>query len=1182
MSQPTARRVATKLLRTDPAATQSNDAELLARFAESRDEQAFADIVARHGGMVRGVAQRWVRDAHVAEDVCQAAFLVLARKAAAIRWAPTVGPWLHATVVRLARKALSRSKWGPVAPTAGAPSSPADLVATLAWAESCRALDEELAALPEELQGPLVLCYLQGRTRDEAAHALGCSLTKLKRRLERGRTLLRDRLTRRGITLPAVGTGLLASDVAVGTAAAETTARAAVALVSGGAVPPGAAALLGPMRGGFGAKTVALVAAGVLACGAALAALARPVGEAPPSPAPPPAEKAAAPAGGAKAGTEGPGETLPPAAVARLGSTRLRGTGAVERMAFSPDGTKLASWGGDSHTVNELVIWDTKTGRALRRVDLPGVQLNLLAWLPDGRGVALARSSYDDPVWRLWEFTDEKAAKPEVKPRKQGVGKFAYSNEPVQDLESDACFAVSPDGKTFAIGKAGQLESAREVQLWELKTGVALDALKPLKGGVIHPSNCGAVYFTPDAKGLVVFTQAKHLGGNKWESEQLVTVWDVKTSREKARFKVPRPAANGRPAVALSNTTLAIGLENGGTSLWDLTTGKERTLATDHRSKKPAGGYGTFCVAFAPDGQTLVTGGRDGVAKIWDVASGKLRHALPGYDWVDALAVAPNGKLLASSGQDGLIRLWDPATGADACPLPGHKYTVWSVALDADGTHAVTSSWDDTVRWWDVTTGTEQRSIVVKNGFRGLTLSPDGQTVLAATDNGKLRTWDRATGRETTPANLPADAKGEHLSFTPDGKHLIAAIGPKVTVLEWPALKVVRTIDLPKPGTRAEPNPPEGESQCDSVAVSPDGKWLVTVAHRHWQRERDSLRYGYAADSVADVWDLGTGKRVRRLAEGSGSFRSGMFTADGLFVLIGSGGIIVQPDGAEGESFTSEMTLFDPIAGRVVRGFEVPGVPGTVAFRYSGASALAPDGRTLYVSYNTGDIIGYEVATGRPRRTLVGHRSNIGGLAFSADGRRLISGSRDGTALVWDVTLAGAAPRTEPPSAAEADKLWQASGGNDARAALVALAELASAPEAALEVLRRHVKPAPAAPTDAALDRIFAELGSGNVADRERASKELDGYGESAVPGVRKRLDGNSSDEVRQRANTFLKEHDKPVPSAARVRQIRTVELLEGLRTPEARKLLNELAKGAAGAPLTRDAAAALKRLGQP
>ncbi|HEV3437655.1 MAG TPA: WD40 repeat domain-containing protein [Gemmata sp.] len=872
----------------------------------------------------------------------------------------------------------------------------------------------------------------------------------------------------------------------------------------------------------------------------------------------------------------GPGEALPIAAVARLGSVRLRTRGAVERMAFSPDGTKIASWSGDSHVNNSLIVWDTKTGRALRRVDLPGAKVDQLVWLADGRGIALVRSSYDDPVPFIWEFTDEKAETPEVKPRGgRGGGLMKVPNQ-VEDNEHDACYAISPDGKMLVIGRAGELASDREVQLWELKTGVKTNALKPLKGGVIHPGNCGEVYFTPDAKTLVVFTRAKFLGNDKFESEQLVTVWDVATSKEKSRFKAPRPATNGRPTVALSNAALAIGLENGDTSLWDVTTGKERTLVTGHISKKKHQGFGTYAVAFTPDGKTLATGGRDCDTKLWDVASGKLLHRLVGhYVWVESLATSPDGKLLASAGQDGMIRLWDTATGADACPLPGHKYSVGNVVFSPDGKIVVTAGWDNTMRWWDAATGVERLSIAVHNGIMGLILSPDGKAVLVATDDGKLRTWNSETGRETTPANLPDDAKFATLSFTPNGKHLVAASGPKVTIWEWPGLKLVRTIDLPKPGKSVLANPPENsENRCQVAAVSADGKWLVTVAHRFWTRERDGLSFTYGADGVADVWEFATGKYVRRLAESKGTFRTGTFTADGRFLLIGAGGTIPDQDGGEGEAFAGEINLLDPVAGRWVRSFEVPPVAEHVSFRHVGASVLSPDGRTLYVSYNTGEIVAYEVATGKSRRVFVGHQGDIGGLAISADGRRLVSGGAEGIALVWDATLASATPpRKTPLTAADAEKLWTTAGRGDSLAAFAAMAQLASSPDRALEILRREVKPAPSAPTDAMLDRIFVDLGSSEFATREKASKELEEFGESAIPGVRKRLEGNISAEARQRAIAFLKRAETHLD------QIRAVELLEGLGTPEARKLLTELAAGAPNAPLTLDAGAALKRL---
>ena len=152
----------------------------------------------------------------------------------------------------------------------------------------------------------------------------------------------------------------------------------------------------------------------------------------------------------------------------------------------------------------------------------------------------------------------------------------------------------------------------------------------------------------------------------------------------------------------MSNTTRSpSGWRGGGTSLWDLATGKERKLDTDHAAKGPEQNAGTnsawmytgtWAVAFAPDGKTLATGGRDGLVKLWDVASG--RHLLTleqQYAGVAALAFSRDGRTVASATCYGAIRLWDVATGKDLCPQPGHLDSVWRAVLSPDGKTAVTA-----------------------------------------------------------------------------------------------------------------------------------------------------------------------------------------------------------------------------------------------------------------------------------------------------------------------------------------------------------------------------------------------------------------------------------------------------------------------------------------------------------
>jgi RNA polymerase sigma factor (sigma-70 family) len=199
-----------------PQAAQLADRELLERFVRRHDETAFTALVERHAPMVLRVCRRVLRHHQDAEDACQAAFLVLVRRAAAVRKAASLASWLHGVALRVALKLRSRTARTPrPAEDLAAVADPRE--AALDWSDVGAVLDEELERLPEKLRAPLILCYLEARTRDEAAEELGWKPTTLKGRLELGRKLLRQRLARRGLALSAalVITGVgRAADVA--------------------------------------------------------------------------------------------------------------------------------------------------------------------------------------------------------------------------------------------------------------------------------------------------------------------------------------------------------------------------------------------------------------------------------------------------------------------------------------------------------------------------------------------------------------------------------------------------------------------------------------------------------------------------------------------------------------------------------------------------------------------------------------------------------------------------------------------------------------------------------------------------------------------------------------------------------------------------------------------------------
>lgn len=221
-----------KHLRNLTAAAQADglpDRELIERFATGRDEDAFAALVRRHGPMVQRVCRRILHNGHDAEDVFQATFLVLSRKAASLRRAESVGCFLHGVAFRLALKARTQLAQQRMHESQAAVEKYVDdPLAELSVREAQAILDEELARLPEKYRAPLLLCCLEGRTRDEAARQLGWSAKLVKSRLEQGRDRLRSRLTRRGLTLPAALMATLLTEEAAPAAVSAMLVRAAV------------------------------------------------------------------------------------------------------------------------------------------------------------------------------------------------------------------------------------------------------------------------------------------------------------------------------------------------------------------------------------------------------------------------------------------------------------------------------------------------------------------------------------------------------------------------------------------------------------------------------------------------------------------------------------------------------------------------------------------------------------------------------------------------------------------------------------------------------------------------------------------------------------------------------------------------------------------------------------------
>jgi RNA polymerase sigma factor (sigma-70 family) len=222
----------------------ASDRHLLDRFTTLGDQTAFATLVRRHSRLVLAACRKVLNDPADVEDAFQATFLVFSRKAHSIRWRDNVGGWLYGVAHRVAVHARAdRQRRKLREESAGLQRPEAVLPSDLTWPEAVGVLHEELDRLPDKFRLPLLLCYLDGLSRDEAAQKLGWSVGSVKGNLERGRKRLHARLVRRGVTLSAGLLGAVAAPAQAVVPLKLVDSAVSLANAPASAVPATAAAL---------------------------------------------------------------------------------------------------------------------------------------------------------------------------------------------------------------------------------------------------------------------------------------------------------------------------------------------------------------------------------------------------------------------------------------------------------------------------------------------------------------------------------------------------------------------------------------------------------------------------------------------------------------------------------------------------------------------------------------------------------------------------------------------------------------------------------------------------------------------------------------------------------------------------------------------------------------------------
>jgi RNA polymerase sigma factor (sigma-70 family) len=875
-------------------------------------------------------------------------------------------------------------------------------------------------------------------------------------------------------------------------------------------------------------------------------------------------------------------EGLPTNVVARMGSTQLRHGDAVFFAAYMPDGASLVTAGKDRSirqwdlaTAKELqrfdwgqvpedsppdpfaedlnkkherrvledlalstlaalapngrtlaasrdgvvCLWETATGKQLRRFQTGQEQMVHLAFSPDCQSLLTVSASGRSTA--LWEVATGKCIR-----HSQAKMPSGYSKGLVPFVEQNVF--TSPNLKFLAY-QWRDPSGIRRIHIRDLERGKEMAAIDT--GGYGGPL---PMSFSADSKTLL---------WKDWYFAGGIVFSEVSTGRELRRLGDRR---HGYGDVA------------------------ERT--------EPA-----LALAISPDGKHVATCSGSHAIELWNVASGKVVYpAGPPtqaqlVEWFDdyigaevrpALAFSPDSKKLVCSLGRATVRQFRADTGAEisGAGFDG-RASVSTLALSKDGKALYTFGSGDSARSWDWSTGHEKKLPGLPANAMRFAFADEERFAYSVGNSvtlcraGKKKTWRIASG-EFPPLQT--------LAITRDGTLLATRSYDTMDVHLWDAEGRKRfTLSGPGDGPISKGSPGLAETAgvvTPEVIFSPDGRLLAGAGPR--------MRLC--------LWDLANGALLWQVPPEAGQVIERLaFSQTGhCLATVHADRTVTLYEVASGAS-RGHLGRADLKNRRVYLAYDYYGRTRlSDATRRAPPICLAfsPDDRYLAMAKETPVIELWDVLAGREVGRLKGHKGGVVSLLFAPDGKHLFSGGTDTTALTWDLSqiIQPAIPQATTPDTATLTTLWADLAGQDAERAFDALRKLSASPDQAVTLIREHLLPA-TLPDAGRLDQLLADLASEEFNVRRHAEEEFFVLGAHVEPALRKALDAEPSLELRQRLGRLLGKLS--LPAGDQLRALRAVELLELIGNADARHLLGALAGGEPSLRLTQEADRALHRL---